>query len=139
MPSPESGCSANSRCFLTGTENPFSLRTKVNVAIESGALVLVSGRVEVLRASLELLSATARLYPVTGALDATISSVSVTTPEGSFLRTGIREAGTSESNRLQSTASRGKVQQIRGADSDLKAMRSWLLLYLVIYPLKRYE
>lgn len=83
------------------------------MAIGSGALVLISGKVEVLRASMEQLSATARLYPVTVALAATISSVSVTTPEGSFLRAGIREAGSSESSSSQNIGPRGASYRVQ--------------------------
>jgi len=100
-------------------ETPHSLRTKVNVAIGSGALVLVSGKVEVLRASMEQLSATARLYPVTVALAATISSVSVTTPEGSFLRAGIREAGASQSSSSRNIGPQGASYRVQTLTQDI--------------------
>lgn len=64
------------------------MRMKVTAAIGSAAVVLDSAAGEALRAAMEGLTAGARVYPKTMAADLAVHAVGVTSPEGTFLRSG---------------------------------------------------
>jgi hypothetical protein len=73
---------------LTGSESPHSVRMKVTASIDSAAVVLDSAAGEVLRAAMENLTAGAQKYPKALALDLELRAVGITSPEGTFLRSG---------------------------------------------------
>jgi hypothetical protein len=73
---------------LAGSESPHSVRMKVSASIDSAAVVLDSEAGEVLRAAMENLVAGGHMYPKTLALDLELHAVGVTSPEGTFLRSG---------------------------------------------------
>lgn len=64
------------------------MRMKVTAAVGSAAAVLDSPAGEVLRGAAEGLMAGARMFPKTLALDLAVHAVGVTSPEGTFLRSG---------------------------------------------------
>ena len=83
------GSMPQTTCFFTaGNETPYSLRTKVSLAVQSAAVVLDNSDVEVMRAALQGLSGTTNIYPETMAVSVGITSVSILTPDGQFLRAG---------------------------------------------------
>lgn len=61
---------------------------KVSASIDSAAVVLDSETGEVLRAAMENLVAGGHMYPKTLALDLELHAVGITSPEGTFLRSG---------------------------------------------------
>ena len=74
----------------TGAETPYSLRLLASVAVDSAAVVLDNGDTEVLRGALGGVDLTARMYPETMAVSVNVGATAITTPEGTFLRTGTR-------------------------------------------------
>ena len=75
---------------VAGAETPYSLRLLASVAFESAAIVLDNGDTEVLRGALGGVDLTARMYPDTVSLSVGVAATAITTPEGTFLRTGTR-------------------------------------------------
>jgi hypothetical protein len=73
---------------FTGSESPHSIRMKVTASVGSAAVVLDSEAGEVLRAAMENLTAGAQKYPKTLAMDLELHAVGITSPEGTFLRSG---------------------------------------------------
>lgn len=71
------------------------MRLKVSAAVGSAAVVLDSEAGEVLRAAMEGLNAGARKYPKTLAADLELHAVGITSPEGTFLRSGAQLTHTS--------------------------------------------
>ncbi len=53
-------------------------------------MVLDTGDTEVLRGALGGVDLTARMYPETMAVSVNVAATAITTPEGTFLRTGTR-------------------------------------------------
>jgi len=74
----------------SGSETPHSLRLLASVAVDSAAVVLDNGDTEVLRGALGGVDLTARMYPETMAVSVNVAATAITSPEGTFLRTGTR-------------------------------------------------
>ncbi|KAK9834254.1 hypothetical protein WJX81_000411 [Elliptochloris bilobata] len=74
-----------------GEETAWSLRAEIRTRVGSAALVLDGpGGERVLRAGLEGLAATTKLYPKTLAVRAAVAAMGVVAPEGTLVRTGGR-------------------------------------------------
>lgn len=72
-----------------GKETPYNLRTRLNVAIASAALVLTDGgQQQILRAGLDDLKAMVKVFPQTLEVLAAVQAMGCTSPEGTLIRTG---------------------------------------------------
>ncbi|KAK9908805.1 hypothetical protein WJX75_003140 [Coccomyxa subellipsoidea] len=75
--------------LVSETETPWSLRMQVRLRVTSASLVLDGAdNSQVMRAGMEGLSSTTKLYPQTMHLDIEVAAMGVIAPEGNLVRTG---------------------------------------------------